>query len=96
MVDLCRGRKSPLTGEDVLVLGAGGIYDGRGLAMALSYGCAGVWVGTRFAMSEEAGATIAHKEAMLNAGPHDTYRSLVYTGFFFIFYFFFFCACVAF
>ena len=36
-----RGKKSPLTGEDLLVVAAGGIYDGRGLAMALSFGCQG-------------------------------------------------------
>ena len=32
----------------VPVVAAGGVYDGRGLAAALSYGAAGVWVGTRF------------------------------------------------
>jgi len=36
VVDICRGRKSPLTGRDVIVVAAGGIADGRGLAAALS------------------------------------------------------------
>jgi hypothetical protein len=36
VVDLCKGRKSPLTGQDVVVVAAGGIADGRGLAAALS------------------------------------------------------------
>jgi len=35
-VDLCRNAKSPLTGEPVIVVAAGGIADGRGLAAALS------------------------------------------------------------
>lgn len=35
-VDLCKGRKSPLTGEDIIVVAAGGIADGRGLAASLS------------------------------------------------------------
>jgi len=38
VVDAVRGAKSPLTGGPVLVVGAGGIFDGRGLAMALSMG----------------------------------------------------------
>ena len=48
VVDLCRGRTSPLTGKPVIVVGAGGIVDGRGLAMTLTMGCGGAWVGTRF------------------------------------------------
>merc|ERR1719247_2288303 len=39
VVQACAGKKSPLTGGPVLVVGAGGIYDGRGLASALSVGC---------------------------------------------------------
>ncbi|KAJ3521599.1 hypothetical protein NM688_g8997 [Phlebia brevispora] len=35
-VDLCTNTKSPLTGQPVLVVAAGGIADGRGLAAALS------------------------------------------------------------
>lgn len=76
--------KSPLTGETVLCVAAGGIADGRGVAAALScvfivqrsccaltarrYGAAGVWVGTRFVASEEAGAPKLHKELVLKAG----------------------------
>ena len=43
-MDACRGRKSPLTGEQVCVVAAGGIFDGRGLAMALALGADAVWV----------------------------------------------------
>ena len=35
-VDVCKNAKSPLTGEPVIVVAAGGISDGRGLAAALS------------------------------------------------------------
>lgn len=80
VVDACRGRTSPLTGGPVLVVGAGGIYDGRGLASALATGCAGVWVGTRFIASEEAGAGPMHKKRLLAASFDDTVRTTIYTG----------------
>jgi NAD(P)H-dependent flavin oxidoreductase YrpB (nitropropane dioxygenase family) len=79
-VDICKGAKSPLTGEPVVVVAAGGIADGRGLAAALSYGASGVWVGTRFVASEEAGAPPMHKELVLSAGYDDVARTLLYSG----------------
>merc|ERR1719191_2192037 len=80
VVDVCRGHTSPLTGGPVLVVGAGGIFDGRGLAMALAAGCAGVWVGTRFIASDEAGAGPYHKKSVVDADYNDTVRSTIYTG----------------
>ncbi|KAI0709049.1 2-nitropropane dioxygenase [Earliella scabrosa] len=80
VVDLCKNAKSPLTGEPVIVVAAGGIADGRGLAAALSYGAAGVWVGTRFVASEEAGAPKVHKELVLSAGYDDVTRTIIYSG----------------
>lgn len=44
------------------------------------YGAAGVWVGTRFVASEEAGAPPKHKELVVTAGYDDTVRTLVYSG----------------
>jgi len=79
-VDLCRNVKSPLTGEPVIVVAAGGIADGRGLAAALSYGASGVWVGTRFVASIEAGAPPKHKELVVSASHDDTIRTLIYSG----------------
>ncbi|KAG9848496.1 2-nitropropane dioxygenase, partial [Aureobasidium melanogenum] len=55
VVDTASKYKSPLTGEPALVVAAGGIYNGRSLAAALMQGAAGVWVGTRFVASVEAG-----------------------------------------
>lgn len=80
VVDAVRGKMSPLTGEPVLVVAAGGIFDGRGLAAALAVGCSGVWVGTRFIASEEAGAGPMHKKRVLRADYSDTIRTLIYSG----------------
>jgi len=79
-VDLCRGAKSPLTGGPVYVVAAGGIFDGRGLAMALSLGAEAVWVGTRFVCATEAGASHNHQQAIIKAGYHDTARTVIFTG----------------
>lgn len=80
VVDVARRYKSPLTGEPALVVAAGGIYDGRGLASSLMYGAAGVWVGTRFVASLESGASQLHKESVVSAGFDDTVRTLVVSG----------------
>jgi enoyl-[acyl-carrier protein] reductase II len=50
---------------DVPVIAAGGLYDGRGLAAALAFGCQGVWMGTRFIASHEAHAGQAYKDAIV-------------------------------
>ena len=80
VVDLCRGARSPLTGGPVHVLAAGGIFDGRGLAMGLSLGAQGVWVGTRFVASTEAGCPKRHSRAVVDATTEDTVRTIIYTG----------------
>merc|ERR1712070_867239 len=80
VVDLCRGKISPLTGKQVPVVAAGGIFDGRSLAMALSLGADAVWVGTRFVASVEGGAPAGHKNAVVKASAHDTHRCEAFTG----------------
>lgn len=80
VVDVAKRYKSPLTGEPALVVAAGGIYDGRGLASSLMQGASGVWVGTRFVAAEESGASKLHKEAVVTAEFTDTIRTLVVSG----------------
>ena len=80
VVDTVRGRKSPLTGEQVQVVAAGGIFDGRGVAAMLSMGAAAVWVGTRFVVCKEAGAPPNHQQAVLTATYTDTVKTTIYTG----------------
>ncbi len=80
-VDVARRyRPRMLGGGEGLVVAAGGIWDGRGLAGALGMGAVGVWVGTRFVASEEAGCSRAHKVAVVEAGWEDTTRTLVVSG----------------
>jgi len=80
VVDLCKNLKSPLTGEPVHVVAAGGIYDGRGLAMSLCMGAQAVWVGTRFVASKEAGAPPRHQKGVVDCGYNDTIRTVMFTG----------------
>ncbi|KAJ1560068.1 hypothetical protein HK405_008349 [Cladochytrium tenue] len=80
VVDLCKGKKSSLNGQPIYVVAAGGIYDGRGLAMSLCFGAQAVWVGTRFICATEAGAPRSHQQAVIKAGYHDTARTIIYTG----------------
>ncbi|MFM7068762.1 MAG: NAD(P)H-dependent flavin oxidoreductase [Actinomycetes bacterium] len=42
-----------VAGSGVVVLGAGGFHDGKGLVAALAYGAHGVAMGTRFLLSQE-------------------------------------------
>ena len=64
--------------DDIPVLAAGGIADGRGLAAVLMLGAEGVWMGTRFYASKEAGAGNWEKERMVQAGTDDTVLTKVY------------------
>lgn len=45
-----------------------------------SYGASGVWVGTRFVASVEAGAPKRHKDLVLSAGYDDIIKTLIYSG----------------
>ena len=64
----------------VPVLAAGGIGDGRGLAAALSMGCVGAWVGTRFLATHEGGALDINKKKIIQSKDEDTRVSTAYTG----------------
>jgi len=81
VVDVARRyRPALLGGQPALVVAAGGVLDGRSLAAALMHGAAGVWVGTRFVASAEAGCSEEHKAAVVDCGFDDTERTLVLSG----------------
>ncbi len=65
---------------DLPVLGAGGIGDGRGVAAALMLGADGVWIGTAFLATLEAGLRDFQKEALVEATDASTTISRCITG----------------
>ncbi|RNL59986.1 nitronate monooxygenase [Nocardioides marmoriginsengisoli] len=61
-----------LDAVDIPVIAAGGFFDGRGLAAALSYGAAGVGMGTRFLLTQESRVPDAVKQRYLDADLNGT------------------------
>ncbi len=60
------------------VVAAGGVADGRGLAAALALGAAGVWMGTRFLLAEEAATHPVYQEQVVRADETDTVYSQLF------------------
>jgi len=67
-------------GSQVPVVAAGGLFDGRGLAAALSLGADGIWVGTRFIATPEARAVRGYKDRLLASAEDSTMITRAYTG----------------
>jgi NAD(P)H-dependent flavin oxidoreductase YrpB (nitropropane dioxygenase family) len=63
---------SVLDAVDIPVIAAGGFFDGRGLAAALSYGAAGVGMGTRFLLTQDSRVPEAVKQRYLEADLNGT------------------------
>ncbi|MGB0102285.1 MAG: nitronate monooxygenase, partial [Nocardioides sp.] len=61
-----------LDAVDIPVVAAGGFFDGRGLAAALSYGAAGIGMGTRFLLTRDSAVPDAVKQLYLEQGLTDT------------------------
>jgi NAD(P)H-dependent flavin oxidoreductase YrpB (nitropropane dioxygenase family) len=57
---------------DIPVIAAGGFFDGRGLAAALSYGAAGIAMGTRFLLTKESTVPDDVKQLYLDRGLDGT------------------------
>ncbi|HSR12989.1 MAG TPA: nitronate monooxygenase [Thermodesulfobacteriota bacterium] len=64
----------------VPVIAAGGFYDGRGLAAALSLGAAGISMGTRFILTKESPVHDNFKQLCLKASEQDTLYSTAFDG----------------
>ena len=63
---------------DKLLIAAGGISDGRGVAAALAAGADGVMVGTRLVATPEANAHEDYKQRLVKASGEDTVITHVY------------------
>jgi NAD(P)H-dependent flavin oxidoreductase YrpB (nitropropane dioxygenase family) len=61
-----------LDAVDIPVIAAGGFFDGRGLAAALSYGASGVGMGTRFLLTRDSAVPDAVKQLYLSHGLDGT------------------------
>jgi enoyl-[acyl-carrier protein] reductase II len=61
-----------------LVLAAGGITDGRGLAAALMLGADGAWIGTRLVATHESAAHEGYKSRVVEAEATDTVRTALF------------------
>jgi nitronate monooxygenase len=64
--------------DEIVVVAAGGIADGRGLAAALMLGAQGALLGTRFLASDEALTSAAAKAKLVAARGDDTVRTRVF------------------
>jgi NAD(P)H-dependent flavin oxidoreductase YrpB (nitropropane dioxygenase family) len=70
--DMCQGK--------AVLVGGGGIFDGRGIAACMALGAQGVWIGTRFLATLEANCNKGWHKAILQASSADTRRIEIYTG----------------
>jgi NAD(P)H-dependent flavin oxidoreductase YrpB (nitropropane dioxygenase family) len=61
-----------LDAVEIPVIAAGGFFDGRGLAAALSYGAAGVGMGTRFLLTQDSTVPDSVKQRYLEADLNGT------------------------
>ncbi|MGW3468395.1 NAD(P)H-dependent flavin oxidoreductase [Saccharopolyspora sp. NPDC000995] len=65
---------------DIPVVAAGGFFDGRGLVAALSYGAAGIAMGTRFLLSTDSQVRDRIKEIYLGKSVTDTFVTSAVDG----------------
>ncbi|KAH9868166.1 hypothetical protein J1614_007238 [Plenodomus biglobosus] len=78
--DICKQYKSPLTGQPVTLVAAGGVNDGRSVASALMLGASGVWIGTRFIASRESKAPQSFKDQVIKADYDSWVKMTVWSG----------------
>lgn len=65
-------------GKRAMVLGSGGISDGRGVVAALALGADAVWVGTRLVATPEAAVHEEHKRRIVAASGEETVFSAIF------------------
>lgn len=66
--------------HNAVLVGAGGIFDGRGIAACMALGASGVWVGTRFICTPEANVSGGQKRNIVESGSDQTRRIEIFSG----------------
>ncbi|MGA9669113.1 MAG: nitronate monooxygenase [Terracidiphilus sp.] len=64
----------------VSVVAAGGISDGRAVTAAMALGAAGVMLGTRFVVSDEANSHPVYRQKIIEAAETDTVHTTLFNG----------------
>ncbi|RQG97675.1 NAD(P)H-dependent flavin oxidoreductase [Natrarchaeobius chitinivorans] len=71
-------RVADAVGDEVPVVAAGGIADGRGIAAALALGADGAWLGTRFVATTQAHVHETYRDRVLESDETDTRYTTLY------------------
>lgn len=71
-------RVADAVGDEVPIVAAGGIADGRGIAAALALGADGAWLGTRFVATEEASVHDEYRRRLRESDETDTSYTTLY------------------
>jgi len=78
-VEKCRGAVN-FFGQPVGIIGAGGIYNGHGIAAVLALGAVGVWIGTAFLCAEECNIESGYQQKIIQSSAADTVVQRYYSG----------------
>ncbi|TQB75245.1 hypothetical protein MPDQ_003498 [Monascus purpureus] len=73
-------QKSTITGKEVQLVAADGLFNGQSLAATLMLGASAVWIGTQFTLVDESGAPPYLQEALRKASFGDIIRTTIFTG----------------
>ncbi|KAE8419860.1 2-nitropropane dioxygenase [Aspergillus pseudocaelatus] len=75
-----KGQRSTFTGKEIVLIAAGGLYNGQSLAASLMLGASAVWIGTRFILAEESGASAYHQKAVQQTKFGEIIRTTIFSG----------------
>lgn len=73
-------QKSAFTGKEVVLIAAGGLFNGQSLAASLMLGASAVWIGTRFILAEESGTSDYNRKLLESTGFGDIIRTTIFSG----------------
>ncbi|OQE04558.1 hypothetical protein PENVUL_c032G03451 [Penicillium vulpinum] len=80
IAEAIKGQRSAFTGKDVVLIVARGLFNGQSLAASLMLGASEVWIGTRFILAKESGASAYHQKMLQETGFDDIIRTIIFSG----------------